>query len=131
MDFSSIVRRWRQRRSNLRELDALGPNGLGVVARDIAVPDDVLYRLVDCGAVEEDLLPRLLQAVALDRKDLLRKRRAVMRDMAVICSGCTMVKRCRRELDQRSAWLRYGQYCPNAETIDALLREEVRGLTHS
>jgi Family of unknown function (DUF6455) len=119
MGLSAIIHRWWQRQLRLRELDALGRDECQAVARDVGVRREALYRLVtrDEG---EGLLPRLLRVLGLDPEGLAHSRQPVMRDMAVVCSGCSQTGRCQRELTQRSAWRRYQQYCPNAATIDSL-----------
>jgi hypothetical protein len=42
--------------------------------------------------------------------------------MTVVCAGCLMTRRCRRDLDRGDDAWSHRQYCPNAETIDALRR---------
>lgn len=126
MHFTMLLRQWRQRQSAVRELDALGTIALGELARDNALQETDLYSLASRDRADAGLLPRLLGAVGLNPDELSQRESGVMRDMAVVCSGCAMLHRCRKELDRRHAAECYRAYCPNAETIDAL-RSDLHG----
>ena len=54
-------------------------------------------------------------------EELADSKSSVMRDMQIVCSGCSMTRRCRRALGRQSEVTNYSAYCPNAPTIDALL----------
>jgi hypothetical protein len=54
-----------------------------------------------------------------------------MRDMSLTCSGCTAAVRCRHDLDQGQARAHYGEYCPNAETLQKLQEENVSNSAHA
>lgn len=126
MHLSELAQRWRQRHSGRRELDALGRDGLRELASDVAVPEADLYSLVSHNGANEGLLTRLLAAIGIDADRLSLQQPAVMRDMAVVCAGCTAARQCRRELDRSEASANFRQYCANADTIDALRRERPR-----
>jgi hypothetical protein len=102
---SAIVRRWCRRSSSLRELNALGSGDLRAMAQDIGLHDGVLYGLMSRRGVDEGLLQRQLRTIGLDPDRLSSTKRAVMRDMAIVCAGCPVARRCRRELDLCRAWL--------------------------
>lgn len=120
------VQHWWQRQSSLRQLDAVGRDALRDLARDVGVNEADLYNLVSRNASDAGLLPRLLASAGLDADRLSRQQPVVIRDMAIVCAGCTMTQRCRRELDREQALANYRQYCGNAETIGALRRERLR-----
>ncbi|WP_332692505.1 DUF6455 family protein [Bosea sp. (in: a-proteobacteria)] len=126
MHLSELAQRWWQRRSGLRELDGLGHDALRELARDVAMNEVDLYNLVSRNASDAGLLPRLLANTGLDADRLSLQQPVVMRDMAIVCAGCAMTQRCRRELDRDEADLNYRQYCPNADTIGALRQERPR-----
>jgi hypothetical protein len=117
---------WWQRQLALRELDAVGRDALGDLARDLAVNEVDLYYLVSRSASDAGLLPRLLASIGLDAGRLSRQQPVTMRDMAIVCAGCAMTPRCRRELEREEAAANYRQYCANAHTIGALRRERRR-----
>lgn len=121
---------WWQRQSGLRQLDAVGGDALRDLARDVGVNEADLYNLVSRNASDAGLLPRLLASSGLDADRLSRHQPVVMRDMAIVCAGCTMTQRCRRELDREQALANYRQYCSNADTIGALRRERPRWEAH-
>lgn len=121
---------WWQRQSGLRQLDAVGGDALRDLARDVGVNEVDLYNLVSRNASDAGLLPRLLASTELDADRLSRQLPVVMRDMAIVCAGCTMTPRCRRELNSEQALANYGQYCANADTITALRRERPRWDAH-
>lgn len=126
MHLLELAQRWWQRRSGLRELDAVGRDALREMARDVAMNEVDLYNLVSRNASDAGLLPRLLAAVGLDADRLSLRQPVVMRDMAIVCAGCAMTQRCRRDLDREEAVANYRQYCGNADTIGALRRERPR-----
>lgn len=120
MHLSEFAQRWWQRYSSVRELDALDREALRELAKDVAVQEADLYNLLSPKDAGEGLLSRLLRTIGLDADSLSRGQPAVMRDMAVVCSRCSMTRRCRRELTHQQARLNYSQYCANAYAINAL-----------
>lgn len=130
MHLLELAQHWWQRQSGLRELDAVGRDALRYLARDVAVNEGDLYNLVSRNASDAGLLPRLLASTGLDADRLSRQQPVVMRDMAIVCAGCAMTQRCRRELDREEAAANYRQYCCNADTIGALRRERPRWEAH-
>lgn len=126
MHLSELAQRWWQRQTSLRELDSLSRGALRELAGDVAVNEADLYNLISRSASDDELLPRLLASTGLDADRLALQQPAVMRDMAVVCAGCAMTQRCRRELDREEAAANYRQYCGNADTIGALRRERPR-----
>jgi uncharacterized protein YjiS (DUF1127 family) len=120
----AAIRRWWQRQQELHELNALGAEERHAIARDVGVSDTDLCGLVRGKDSHEGLLPGLLEAAGLAPEEVSRSQPAIMRDMAVICSGCTQARHCRRALGDFSAWLSYHDYCPNAETIDGLRQQD-------
>ena len=123
MSWRTTITRWRTSRRAGQELTSLDAGELAALGRDVGLSPDQLTRLMARGAGEE--LPRLMRAVGLVPERVGRTHPDVMRDMSVVCSGCDVVKRCRRDLDR--GWMPVVQrYCPNAETIKALQAERCR-----
>ena len=120
MQIVETVRQWWRVQSYLRKLEALGPAAMAELARDNAVPEADLRRLASRSGADSALLPRLLERLGIDAGQLARQQAGVMRDMATVCAGCAMTRRCRSDLSQQGAPLRHGRYCPNTETIRAL-----------
>src|SRR5829696_4723009 len=115
---------WRRQRAAFRELEEIGPDGRVALSRDIGVSADALSRLVARGLDSAAGLPRLMRALGLDPERVAKVGRAVARDMEVVCSECRSSSRCARDLDAGKAHLEYEAYCPNAETLTALLQED-------
>lgn len=120
MSIADAVRQWWREQSLLRVFEALDRTTVAELARDNFVPEADFRRLASRSRTESALLRRLLQRVGIDPDVLARNQSGVMRDMTVVCAGCLMVQRCRRDLDRHEGPLPHGRYCPNAETIEAL-----------
>ncbi len=120
MGLMTLISNWRSDRKAGQELTSLETDELGALARDVGLSPDQLIRLTGRGARKE--LPRLLDAVGLAPERIGRAHPDVMRDMSIVCSGCAVARRCRRDLDR--GWVPVVQrYCPNTETIKALQAE--------
>lgn len=120
MPIADAVRQWWREQSLLRAFEALDRTTVAELARDNFIPEADFRRLASRSRTESALLRRLLQRVGIDPDALARNQAGVMRDMTVVCAGCLMVQRCRRDLDRHEGPLPHGRYCPNAETIEAL-----------
>ena len=124
MGLAAMIRQWQSRRTQARELDALGAEQRQALARDIGIPEDVLFDLAARGAEAGSELPRLMDALSLDVERIRRTRTALMQDMTMTCSRCPATAHCRRRLDQGHARLLYSLYCPNADTLRELWAAE-------
>lgn len=117
-------RAWRRRREAMREFDRMGPEGQTMLGRDLGVQPNALARLAANGPAPNDRLPRMMQALGMDLGEVAGEDHALARDMELVCAECRSVSRCARDLDHGEAAASYGAYCPNAHTLDALLREK-------
>ena len=124
MGLATTIRQWHSKWARVRELGALGTEQRQALARDIGIPEDVLYDLAARGAGAGSELPRLMDALSLDVERIGRTQAALMRDMTITCSRCPATDRCQRHLDQGHARLLYDLYCPNAETLRELWTAE-------
>ena len=120
MHIAEAVRQWWRDQSLLRAFEDLDQTTVAELARDNALPEADLRRVASRTDTDSALVRRLLQRVGVDPDGLARNQAGVMRDMAVVCAGCAMTRRCRRDLDRHEGPLPHGRYCPNAETIEAL-----------
>ena len=114
---------WRKRRASLAEFDGLNQTELARVAEDLGTSIPELLRLVGRGAHAADLLGRRLQSLDLDKAGIDL---AVMRDLQRCCSQCGSKPLCTHELEDRPTAAAWPQYCPNQQTIAALLAEKER-----
>ncbi len=120
MGLAETLGRWRTRRALAGELDMLGRDQRGALARDVGVSASAFGRIAAAGERGGEL-ERLMAALSLDATASgFAKSGAIARDMGRVCAECVMVKRCRRELEAGTARDAYNDYCPNALTLDAL-----------
>lgn len=122
-DFADALRRRLSRWIAVRELISLDMVQRGELARDIGLPEDVLGRLVARGDRTDDQSRRLMYALELDMNKVRSFDSGVARDISVVCSECSATSRCQSELAAGTARKNYHEYCPNAETFDALRQE--------
>lgn len=120
MHFHVSVRQWWRVLCSQREFAALERATIAELARDNAIPEAEFRRLGLRGDADPALLRRLLEREGIDPEKLARSAGSIMRDMAVVCSGCPMTRRCRHVLDHQGFTLSHESFCPNAETIAAL-----------
>lgn len=125
MGVAEIWEKWKVRRALANELSSLDMTQREELARDVCVSEDAFERLYVAGA-RTDQLERLMCALSLDPEATeIANAGAVTRDMSLVCSGCLMIDRCRRELEAGSARQNYNDYCPNALTLNALLDAQI------
>lgn len=123
MGLGTAIKRWQLNWMRARELNALDQDQRDAIARDIGVPADMLPILVARDPEAAAELPRLMNALSLDADRIRYIHATLMRDMSLSCSGCTAAVRCRHDLDHGAASANYGEYCPNAETLQELQGE--------
>ena len=128
MTLAGILKRWKSRQTGIRKLVSLNSNQRGELARDLALPEDVVVRLVARGIRPQDELRQLTDVLGLDIREIKSSHPALARDISVACAECVAINRCRRELDTGSARASYHDYCPNAEAFDELRQEAWRNL---
>ena len=128
MRLMDLYKEWKERRTLHQDLNALGQDGRRALARDLSVPEDVLNHLSVARTRAAQELPRLMETLSLDPKEVKRRHWAVMRDMSVTCIVCTNSSRCRRDLERGRARSTFERYCPNAATLNELHREVPFGM---
>src|SRR6476646_5547089 len=126
MAFLTSLRGWVQRQKDLLALDALGSEGRRDIAQDLNLSESTLCGLASRGHGASEELPKMLQALSLGPAELSLSHPAVLRDMGGVCSECDEKSRCRSDLTLRIAAATFDEYCPNAETIEALQEEEMK-----
>jgi hypothetical protein len=130
MGLGTAIKRWQSNWMRAQELDSLDQDQRGALARDIEISAEMLPILV-ARDPEVAELPRLMHALSLDSNRIRHIHATLMRAMSLTCSGCTAAVRCRHDLDQRRARTRYGEYCPNAETLQELQGESAPKPAHT
>ena len=103
------------------ELGKCSPEEARQIAKDLGIAVEDLRRLVRKGSVAADALPKMLSALSVDARALEDADPAVMRDLQRTCVFCDHKSLCQRELAEGTAAQHFRQFCPNAQTLDALL----------
>jgi uncharacterized protein DUF6455 len=117
-----VLTLWLKHHRERAELDRLGIEELGRVARDLAISPRELYRLVDV-AHDPQRLSEMLKALGIDEAILRDARPALLRSLQRVCALCDELRQCRRALDRHNAAATYQQFCPNAMTLRELRAE--------
>ena len=124
-------RKWKQSRAALSDIDGLEGGELSRIARDIGVNSGELRTLAGKWPDSADLLPQRLAALQLTDDVVLQGEPGVLRDMQRVCSLCGEKQRCGHDLDNNSSSPEWREYCPNAETLEALeFERSARRLDH-
>lgn len=111
---------WLAHAREVAEVCKLDPAEFDHIAQDLGITGDDLQALVRKGAHAADELPKMLNALGIDRKVLEHAPPLVTRDMDHVCTMCVEKRRCDRDLAAGLSAQNYGAYCGNAAMIDAL-----------
>jgi len=118
--FSEVWSNWQKRRSRLVEFDNSDPAEMQHMARDLGTSVSELRILAGKGADAADLLLRRLRSLNIDPAKV---EPAIMRDLQRCCSQCGEKGLCEHELEDQPKATSWPKYCPNEQTIDALVAE--------
>jgi hypothetical protein len=106
------------------EFAMCGPDEVMRMAKEIGVTPNQLQDLARKGPDSAKLIRRMLIALHVDPKTIADIDPLVMREMSWLCLTCTNKKRCQHELAKGTASEHFRQFCPNAVSIDELLKQE-------
>ena len=104
----------------MRELRQLDSGQFDSIARDLRMTPADLDTFVRQGPHAADELPRLLEVLRINEAALVRSEPAVLRDMERVCVSCERKAQCRNDLETGVSARVYGEYCLNAQTMNAL-----------
>jgi len=116
------VRSYARRRRYRNELMNCSADDVARIAADLKVNQRELASLAEKGPDAADLLQKLLVALGIDPKDLDYYDPVVMRDLQRSCIMCDEKGRCRFDVANGVITEKFWDYCPNAFTLDALLK---------
>lgn len=116
------VNRFRDRtgRSGLGECDS---QEVARIAADLGISSRELHALAEAKPGSAALLQEMLPALGIDAKALAETDPLVMRDLQRLCVTCRTKGTCRHALDDLTAEEHYREFCPNAVTLDALVKQ--------
>lgn len=121
----SRMRRWWRKltgnRAGRAELNNFGPRELGEIARGVGASTSELRALAGKWPEAADLLTRRMAMLHLDPVEIARTEPAVSQDMTKLCSLCDNKRQCEHDLDGRAVDPGWRKYCPNSQTLMALI----------
>lgn len=122
----NAVTRWVKRHRDRTELDRLerdAPAEFDRIAAELNMSPQDLHAVAALPSDAAQEVDALLTAVGIDAAAIAKSDPRVMRDLQRLCSQCRDKAQCRRDLDNCVAPETHRDYCLNAETIGALVRE--------
>ncbi len=93
------------------------------IAHDLNLSTAELNTLVQRGGHASDELASMMQALRLDPEAVRRVEPMVMRDLERVCTLCGHKRECAHELAAGKAAEDYAEFCPNADTLSALIKK--------
>jgi hypothetical protein len=113
------VRDWWQRHN---ELSGLDPKELERVASELGMSASALEDLAERGPDAANHLYERMHALGLSKADVEHAAFGVLRDLQRTCACCNEKGQCEKDLLERPDNPGWKSYCPNAATLDALVR---------
>jgi uncharacterized protein YjiS (DUF1127 family) len=111
---------WLNHRRELSELRQMDRSEFDRIAGDLRISSADLDWLVRQGPHAADELPKLLEALGIDKTVLAQTEPLLLRDMERVCSLCSYKRQCDRDLAAGTSAGHYEEYCLNASTIEGL-----------
>lgn len=100
------------------------PQVIGEIARDINLSVSELYSLA---AKEPDqpggLLDKRLNSIGLRSEEFAKSHPEVLRDLERVCGHCTSTATCASDFARANGLADIPKYCPNEQTLQAILQE--------
>lgn len=106
-------------RAELRRCDS---DEVARVARELNISPRELTALAGKGPESAALLGKMLAALGLDPDSPPLKDPLLKRDLQRLCVACDHKRQCAHELAAGTAAEHYRDFCPNAYTLDVLLK---------
>ena len=116
--FADIWKNWRERRARLVEFDNFDSAEMQRITQDLGISVSELRVLASRNRNAADLLRRRLDSLNLDAATI---EPAVMRDLQRCFSNCDNKTLCEHELEDQPKLASWPRYCPNEQTIGALV----------
>ena len=120
-----LLRHWQTDRA-LHEIETCALQEVERMAQDVGMDALTLRALAARGPHAADLLPVRLADLGLDPDQIGHREPGVLRDLEEFCAFCNQKHRCARDVGVGGV----PAYCPNADTLTALLAERDAGRVH-
>jgi hypothetical protein len=114
--------KYRNARSAREELRNCTADDVAAIARDLRVSPGELASLAQKGPDAANLLRKLLVGLDVDPEGLAHDDPVVMRDLQRLCITCGHKRRCELDIATDVITQNFREYCPNAYTLNALLK---------
>jgi len=124
------VSKYRRHMANRDAFGGCGPEEVQQVAKELGMSAAELRGLARKDPGSADALQKMLLALDVDPEKLAKSDPAVMRDLQRLCMMCSHKSRCQRELAAGEAAEHFHEFCPNAFTLDALLKRKSLPFQH-
>jgi hypothetical protein len=118
------INKYRQATGLHDEFGHCSPEDVRQIAKDLGVPASELRKLAAKAPGAADMIKKMLIALRVDPHVLVNTNLAVMRDLQRLCVVCSQKGRCEHELAKGTASEHFREFCPNAFTLDALLKQK-------
>jgi hypothetical protein len=115
--------RWLKHRREIAESCNCNSEEYARIAHDLNLSTAELNTLVRRGDDASDELPKMMQALRIDPEAIRRVEPMVMRDLERVCALCEHKRQCAHELTAAKAAEDYAEFCPNADTLGALVKK--------
>jgi hypothetical protein len=116
-------KKYRSTHGSYDDLGQCGPEDMVKIARDLGLPASDLRALTVKAPDGANAVSTMLRALSMDPAVLAVGDPATMRDLQRTCILCERKGRCRDEFAKDTAAWHFREFCPNAYTLDALLRQ--------
>jgi len=110
------------------EFGQCSPEDVRQIAKDLGIPIDDLCAMSARNPHAADLMLKMLTALSVNPEALAKCEPATMRDLQRLCTSCGHKSRCAHELAEGTAVEHFKSFCPNAFTLDALMKPKERAL---
>jgi transcriptional regulator with XRE-family HTH domain len=124
------VRKYRSHTGNGDAFARCSPDEVKQIAKELGMSPAELRGIARKEPGAADLLQKMLIALGVDPEALAKRDPAVMRDLQRLCISCSHKRRCQHELAAGAAAEHFHEFCPNAFTLDALLKRESLPFQH-
>ena len=114
------VNQYRRSLKFASELEAIGPDQVAAMAKDIGISANQLRELAGKSDNAAASLRNLLVALDVDPKELDKIDPRISRDMQWLCINCSNKLQCRFDLSIGIAATTFRDICPNARMIEEL-----------
>ena len=100
------------------------------IAKDLGVSLSDFHGLAAKAPDAADDVSKMLRVLSIDETTLAKGDPPTMRDLRRTCMLCIRKGRCRHEFASFTAARNFHEFCPNAYTLDALLRQKEQPHRH-